>query len=192
MKQHKWKIVAGISVIIFLVVVVVAFLGNDKNNNLDLSAFKTDSIYCYEGIPWNTSLEETKKLLPEKLINSSELAANITVYEMENIYVKGHKAFTTLTFDPNFSDITFHLSLEDDEDNLSEVETYLIRNFEKNYGQADERKESTTYDGEKFRSYTWKCTDQETQDIVLHIFVKYNTKKVYDIIITTGLVKYIE
>ena len=44
MKQHKWKIVAGISVIIFLVVVVVAFLGNDKNNNLDLSAFKTDSI----------------------------------------------------------------------------------------------------------------------------------------------------
>ena len=60
------------------------------------------------------------------------------------------------------------------------------------YPVSDERKESTTYDGEKFRSYTWKCTDQENQDIVLHIFVKYNTKKVYDIIITTGLVKYIE
>ena len=173
----------------FLVLVVIAgvliYKSQSSKDTLKLSEFKTDEIYCYQGISWGTAESEVEEKLGVSL---EQNAAAPNYFTAGTLTYSGYTIPCTLSFKEqglNSIDFQFPSAENDPSVDYSRVEEKILKTFEKEYGEFTEQSEQTLIDGRNLRSTKW-FSEEDDPTSFLFVDAYYNSQRVTELLIATG------
>lgn len=184
----KWKkILLAILVLFFAVVGVgVMYRQRVSEDTLDLAAFKINDMYCYQNIPWGSTVQEIEKVLDESLTPSSAIP---NYYDCGSVKLKEYNASFQMEFtDSALTSVIFRFPADEEnqEQDYQLLEQEILDEFVKNYGDYTEQVEYTSIEGGKRRSTRWIVTNSENLTSFLYVGASYNSQRVLELTIMTG------
>lgn len=183
----KKRILLAILVLLFAVACIgVLYWQKVSEDTLDLAAFKTNDMYCYQNLSWGSTVQEIEKILDESLTPSS---ATPNYYDCGIVKLKEYNASFQMEFtDSVLTSIIFRFPADEEnpEQDYQLLEQKILDEFVKNYGDYKEQVEYTSIEGIKHRSTRWIVTNSENLTSYLYVGASYNSQRVLELTIMTG------
>lgn len=181
MKLSQKKLLIAASALLLSAAAIGMWQASSADDTLSLSAFQSKASYCYEGIPWGSSVEETEEALGMSL---EQNPATPDYYTVGSVTLNKSSAPLTLEFTgPRLTSVNFRFS--SDETDYGGLEDDVLSAFQEEYGAYDAQEEFTTIDGQKRRSTRW-FSDSGEPASYLYVDASYNGKRIHELIIMTG------
>lgn len=186
-KNKKLLLLIGIIIIGCTAgIIVLSKIAGKEKDTVDLYAFHSADEYRYKDIAWGASREEVESALNQ---TASSMEGTQNRVFMGKDILNGETAVTYLEFHGGLNEISFQFGNMDAskaEKDYSELESYILNELTKTYGDYDDKSDFLNAFGRKQRTYKWFKPDSENVDTYLYLSVMYNDESVFYINLCTG------
>lgn len=153
----------------------------EQEDTIDLAAFRTDDEYCYEGIPWLSTLEEVEEVLGKPIeVVEGQGNINAGTLRSDGWWLMGEPVRVNMGFlEGGLTDIGFAIGADpfqadQYEGDLTEYSEKLLEQLTELYGEWNVEDETKDSYGDTFmKTYQWNETKDGKINTALNVQCMY-------------------